>query len=99
MPYIVQDTYAINTLGKYTSNPVKEHRNAFMRILWYLKDTFEHELHFLQDILLLSKDTVMQVRIQIEKILYLLRLGTLHSVEPRFLRSENKLIHPLNYET
>lgn len=80
-------TFAINTLGKNTSNPVKEHCNAFMRILRYLKDTLDNELHFARypavmrylkytidnelhfaRFPLLSKDTVLQLRIQIEKI-------------------------------
>ncbi|XP_059638607.1 secreted RxLR effector protein 161-like [Cornus florida] len=38
--------FAMGTLSKYTSNPGKEHWNALLRILKYLKGTIDYGLHY-----------------------------------------------------
>ncbi|KAM2838666.1 hypothetical protein COP1_030352 [Malus domestica] len=38
--------YAVSRLSRYTSNPAKEHWDALVRVLRYLKNTLDYRLHY-----------------------------------------------------
>ena len=38
--------YAVNRLSRYTSNLAQEHWDALVRVLRYLKNTLDYELHY-----------------------------------------------------